>query len=145
MRTEYLMLKKPFVFFIKNLLHNELDKSSVCANENEPQTVNGPVVVKLTTIRFTGTTSTKNRNFRDCTHPVGLDSCSTRHRYQLHNWYGKRVHGRAQSRQGTSSVRCQQCRPDPANQLQIHATKYEVPGPLTVATILQWGNRRYFN
>ena len=27
----------------------ELDKSSVCANENEPQTVNGPVVVRLTT------------------------------------------------------------------------------------------------
>ncbi len=35
-----------------------LDKSSVYANENEPQTVNGPVVVRLTTSRFTGTVST---------------------------------------------------------------------------------------
>ena len=31
------------------LLNAELDKSSVCANENEPQNVNGPVVVRLTT------------------------------------------------------------------------------------------------
>ena len=40
----------------------KLDKSSVCANENEPQNVNGPVVVRLTTTRFTGTVSTENRS-----------------------------------------------------------------------------------
>ncbi len=55
------MLQKPFLFSHNNLLHNELDKSSVCANENEPQTVNGPVVVRLTTSRFTGTVITENR------------------------------------------------------------------------------------
>ena len=38
-------------------------QSSVCANESEPHNVNGPVVVKLTTIRFTGTVSTQNRSF----------------------------------------------------------------------------------
>ena len=43
-------------------VHCELDKSSVCENENEPRDVNGPVVVKLTTFRFTGTVSTKTRN-----------------------------------------------------------------------------------
>ena len=56
------MLKKPFLFSHNTLLHNELDKSSVCANENEPQTVNGPVVVRLTTSRFIGTVSTENRS-----------------------------------------------------------------------------------
>ena len=56
------MLKKSFLFSHNTLLHNELDKSSVCANENEPQTVNGPVVVRLTTIRFTGLVSTENRS-----------------------------------------------------------------------------------
>ncbi len=56
------MLKKPFLFSHNTLLHNELDYSSVCANENEPQTVNGPVVVRLTTSHFTGTVSTKNRS-----------------------------------------------------------------------------------
>ncbi len=40
----------------------ELDKSSVCANENNPRTVNGPVVVRMTTSRFTGTVSTKKRS-----------------------------------------------------------------------------------
>jgi hypothetical protein len=53
------MLKKPFVVSHNNFIHNELDKISVCANENEPQTVNGPVVVRLTTSRFTGIVSTK--------------------------------------------------------------------------------------
>ncbi len=48
------MLKKPLVFSNNNLLHNELDKSSVCANENEPHTVNGLVVVELATSRFAG-------------------------------------------------------------------------------------------
>ncbi len=43
------MLKKTLVVSHKNLLHIELDKSSVCANENEPHNVNGPVVVRLTT------------------------------------------------------------------------------------------------
>jgi hypothetical protein len=37
-------------------------QSSVCANENEPQTVSGPVVVRLTTTRFTGTVSIENRS-----------------------------------------------------------------------------------
>ncbi len=55
------MLKKPFLFSHNNLLHNELDKSSVCANENEPKTMSGPVVVRLTTSRFTGIVSTENR------------------------------------------------------------------------------------
>ncbi len=31
-----------------------------------------------------------------------------------------------------SVVRCQHCRPAPANQLQIHATKYQAPGPLSL-------------
>jgi hypothetical protein len=52
------MLKKSFVFSHKNHLHNQVNKSSVCANEKEPQNANGPVVVRLTTIRFTGTVST---------------------------------------------------------------------------------------
>ncbi len=55
------MLKNPFLFSHNTLLHNELDKSSVCTNENEPQTVNGPVLVRLTTSRFTSIVSTKNR------------------------------------------------------------------------------------
>jgi hypothetical protein len=57
------MLKKPFLFSHNNLLHNELDKRSVSANKNEPQAVNGPVVVKLTTSRFTGTVSKENRSY----------------------------------------------------------------------------------
>jgi hypothetical protein len=40
----------------------ELNKSFVCANDNELKTVNGPVVVRLTTSRFPGTISTKNRS-----------------------------------------------------------------------------------
>ena len=49
------MLKKTVAFSHNKLIHNELDKSSVCANENEPQNVKGLVVVRLTAIRFTGT------------------------------------------------------------------------------------------
>ena len=44
-----------------------------------------------------------------------------------------------------SVVRFQHRRPAPANQLQIHVTKYEAPGPLTLATNSRLGNRRYFN
>ena len=53
------MLKKLLVFSHKKLNHDKLDKSSVYASENEPQHVNGPVVVKLTTFRFTITVNTK--------------------------------------------------------------------------------------
>ncbi len=45
--------KKTLIQKLKNspqtIVHCELDKSSVCANENEPHNVNGPVVVRLTT------------------------------------------------------------------------------------------------
>ena len=44
------------------LLNVELDKSSVCANENEPQNVNGLVEVRLTTPRITCTISKENRS-----------------------------------------------------------------------------------
>jgi len=59
LRTICLILKKPVVFSHNKLLHNELDKSYVCANENKHKPRSGPVVDILTIYRFPGTISTK--------------------------------------------------------------------------------------
>ena len=69
----------------------------------------------------------KTASFRGCTQPAGWDSCSTRHQYTIGMVSECTDVQRVVRYVG---VRCHTCRPAPANQLQIHATRYEAPGLL---------------
>ena len=84
----------------------------------------------------------KTASFRGCTQPAGWDSCSTRHQYTIGMVSECTDVQRVVRYVG---VRCHTCRPAPANQLQIHATKYEAPGLLSLATNSRSRNHRYFN